>query len=178
MLQILKSICILVWKSWFFVCLFVLTVVLSPLLIFVTLSEKTYVLFFLIAQVWARMVLFLGGFRIKKQGKMPALQGSKILIANHTSPLDILLMFVLAKKPLVFIGKSSLAKIPIFGFFFKRTSILVDRSNSSSRLQAFKQAKARLERGLDVCIFPEGGVPDDETIVLDTFKNGAFRLSV
>ena len=109
---------------------------------------------------------------------MPALRGSKILISNHTSPLDIFLMFVLAKKPLVFIGKSSLAKIPIFGFFFKRTSILVDRADSNSRLQAFKQAKDRLEQGLDVCIFPEGGIPEDKTIILGTFKSGAFRLSV
>jgi 1-acyl-sn-glycerol-3-phosphate acyltransferase len=28
---------------------------------------------------------------------------------------------------------------------------------------------------LSICIFPEGGVPDDESIVLDTFKDGAFR---
>jgi 1-acyl-sn-glycerol-3-phosphate acyltransferase len=28
--------------------------------------------------------------------------------------------------------------------------------------------------GLSVCIFPEGGVPDDESLFLDTFKDGAF----
>src|SRR5690606_33934739 len=31
--------------------------------------------------------------------------------------------------------------------------------------------------GLSICIFPEGGVPD-EAIVLDTFKDGAFRLAI
>jgi 1-acyl-sn-glycerol-3-phosphate acyltransferase len=31
---------------------------------------------------------------------------------------------------------------------------------------------------LSICIFPEGGVPDDESILLDTFKDGAFRLAI
>jgi 1-acyl-sn-glycerol-3-phosphate acyltransferase len=30
---------------------------------------------------------------------------------------------------------------------------------------------------LSVCIFPEGGVPDDES-AFDTFKDGAFRLAI
>ncbi|MFZ0598223.1 MAG: lysophospholipid acyltransferase family protein, partial [Flavobacterium sp.] len=36
----------------------------------------------------------------------------------------------------------------------------------------------RLNQGLSICIFPEGGVPDDETILLDEFKDGAFRLAI
>ena len=32
--------------------------------------------------------------------------------------------------------------------------------------------------GLSVCIFPEGGVPDDMDILLDNFKDGAFRLAI
>jgi 1-acyl-sn-glycerol-3-phosphate acyltransferase len=31
---------------------------------------------------------------------------------------------------------------------------------------------------LSVCIFPEGLVPEDESIVLNEFKNGAFRLAI
>jgi 1-acyl-sn-glycerol-3-phosphate acyltransferase len=71
-----------------------------------------------------------------------------------------------------------LAKIPLFGFFYKRTCILVDRSCSKSRLEVFKQAQHRINLGLSVCIFPEGGVPDDETVLLDSFKDGAFRLAI
>jgi 1-acyl-sn-glycerol-3-phosphate acyltransferase len=32
--------------------------------------------------------------------------------------------------------------------------------------------RLKINRGLSVCIFPEGGVPDDESILLDTFKDG------
>lgn len=41
----------------------------------------------------------------------------------------------------------------------------------------FLRAQRRLQQGLSICIFPEGGVPE-EHIVLDTFKDGAFRLAI
>ena len=103
---------------------------------------------------------------------------SYIFVANHTSMIDIMLMFAMIKDhPFVFVGKIELAKIPLFGFFYKRTSILVDRSNYSSRKDVFNQAQKRIQQGLSICIFPEGGVPK-ESVPLDQFKIGAFRLSV
>src|SRR5690554_4366903 len=98
---------------------------------------------------------------------------SYMFVANHTSMTDIMLMFYSVKNPFVFVGKKELAKIPLFGFFYKRTSILVDRGNSKSKKDVFYAAQKRLENGLSVCIFPEGGVPDDSSIVLDSFKDGA-----
>ena len=38
-------------------------------------------------------------------------------------------------------------------------------------------AQKRLKSGLSICIFPEGGVPE-EHILLDEFKDGAFRLAI
>jgi len=103
---------------------------------------------------------------------------SYMLVANHTSMTDIMLMLVVSKNPFVFVGKKELVKIPIFGFFYKRTCILVDRSSSKSRFEVLKRAQARLNQGLSICIFPEGGVPDDEIVILDEFKDGAFRLAI
>lgn len=74
--------------------------------------------------------------------------------------------------------KKELVKIPLFGFFYKRTCILVDRNSSKSKNEVFKRAQDRLNQGLSICIFPEGGVPDDESILLDEFKDGAFRLAI
>ena len=82
------------------------------------------------------------------------------------------------KNPFVFVGKKELTKIPIFGFFYKRTCIIVDRNSQKSRKEVFDRAQARLKDGTSICIFPEGGVPDDESILLDVFKNGAFRLAI
>ncbi|MCK8143452.1 1-acyl-sn-glycerol-3-phosphate acyltransferase, partial [Flavobacterium sp. I-SCBP12n] len=104
---------------------------------------------------------------------------SYMLIANHTSMMDIMMMLVAVKNhPFVFVGKKELAKIPLFGFIYKRVCILVDRGNSKSRYQVFERAQSRIKQGLSICIFPEGGVPDDESIVLDEFKDGAFRIAI
>lgn len=100
-----------------------------------------------------------------------------MFIANHTSMTDIMLMLAAVKNPFVFVGKKELAKIPLFGFFYKRTCILVDRSSPESRRAVFLRAQRRLKQGLSICIFPEGGVPD-ESVLLDEFKDGAFRLAI
>jgi 1-acyl-sn-glycerol-3-phosphate acyltransferase len=103
---------------------------------------------------------------------------SYMFVSNHTSMTDIMLMLSVVKNPFVFVGKKELAKIPLFGFFYKRTCILVDRSSSKSRMEVFERAQKRLNQGFSICIFPEGGVPDDESIVLSEFKDGAFRLAL
>lgn len=103
---------------------------------------------------------------------------SYMFIANHTAIVDIMLMLAVVRNPFVFVGKKELVKIPLFGFFYKRTSILVDRSSSKSRMEVFNRAQKRLNQGLSICIFPEGGVPGDESVLLDEFKDGAFRLAV
>lgn len=101
-----------------------------------------------------------------------------MLIANHTSMTDIMLMLYTIKEPFVFVGKQELAKIPLFGFFYKRSCILVNRDNQKSKTEVFRQAQKRLQGGVSICIFPEGGVSDDTEIILDSFKDGAFRLAI
>jgi 1-acyl-sn-glycerol-3-phosphate acyltransferase len=135
-------------------------------------------MFFKIARFWAALILYGMGFRPKVFAKTTYIKGqSYMFVANHQSMTDIMLMLYCVKNPFVFVGKKELAKIPLFGFFYKRTCILVDRGDAKSRQAVFRQVQDRLSQGLSVCIFPEGGVPDDESIVLDTFKDGAFRFA-
>lgn len=101
-----------------------------------------------------------------------------MLVANHTSMADIMLMLRTSPNPFVFVGKKELVKIPLFGFFYKRVCIMVDRSSAQSRTAVYKRAQARLNDGLSICIFPEGGVPEDESVLLDEFRDGAFRLAI
>lgn len=115
-------------------------------------------------------------YKIVKE-EMPNPKKSYMFIANHTSMTDIMLMLVSVKNPFVFVGKKELAKLPLFGFFYKRTCILVDRSSAKSRQAVFLRAQRRLKQGLSICIFPEGGVPKEE-VMLDQFKDGAFRLAI
>jgi len=142
------------------------------------LKESWYPYFFKMARVWSWFILIGMGFRVKiEREEIPKKKESYMFVANHTSMTDIMMMLVTVKNPFVFVGKAELAKIPLFGFFYKRTSILVDRNNPKSRQTVFLRAQRRLKQGMSICIFPEGGVPD-ESVTLDTFKDGAFRMAI
>jgi len=54
---------------------------------------------------------------------------------------------------------------------------MVDRKSARSRADVYRRCAERMQEGQSVVIFPEGGVPDDTSIVLDQFKDGAFILS-
>ncbi|NOY46681.1 MAG: 1-acyl-sn-glycerol-3-phosphate acyltransferase [Chlorobi bacterium] len=168
----------ILYRIWFYVLVALPIIILFPILIISILKEEWYPFFFRIARIWSKFILIGMGFKwkiTKEQGLEK--DKSYMFIANHTSMADIMLMLVAVKKPFVFVGKKELAKIPLFGFFYKRTSILVDRSSVKSRHAVFLRAQRRLKQGMSICIFPEGGVPDDD-IVLDKFKDGAFRMAI
>ena len=167
------------WRVWFYILMGVPIIIMFPFLFISILKEKWYPYFFVMARIWAKVILFGSGFYYKIEREQE-LEPSKsyMLVANHTSMTDIMLMLAVIRNPFVFVGKKELSKIPLFGFFYKRTCILVDRSSSRSRMEVFERAQKRLSQGLSVCIFPEGGVPDDESVFLDEFKDGAFRLAI
>jgi 1-acyl-sn-glycerol-3-phosphate acyltransferase len=169
----------LLYRFCFYLLVLLPILVLFPFILFTILSEKTYSLFFKIARLWARVILIGMGFRYSIKGTENFEEGkSYMLVANHTSMTDIMLMLLAVKNhPFVFVGKKELVNIPIFGFIYKRVCILVDRENSKSRFAVFERAQKRIQQGLSICIFPEGGVPD-ESILLDEFKDGAFRIAI
>jgi len=167
------------WRFWFYGVFLATIVIIFPVLLVVTSSHSLYPVFFKIARAWGKTIMFLMGFVPKFEYEQQIERNkSYMFIANHTSMIDVMLMLAVTKDPFVFIGKKELAKIPIFGFFYKRTCILVDRSNPKSRKEVYYRAQQTLNDGVSICIFPEGKVPDDESVVLDEFKNGAFGLAI
>ena len=175
----IKIIFWVLWRVWFYVLMAIPIFLMFPFLVLSILTESGYPYFFKMARIWAKFILFGMGFyyKIDREQELDE-DKSYMLIANHTSMVDIMLMLVTVRKPFVFVGKKELVKIPIFGFFYKRTCILVDRSNSRSKHGVFERAQKRINQGLSICIFPEGGVTEDESVLLDPFKDGAFRLAI
>src|SRR5690606_28876490 len=147
-------------------------IVFFPVLLILSSSEKLYPQFFWFARnIWANFILYGMGFfpQIEKQEKI--IKGkSYMLIANHTCMTDIMLMLKASKNPFVFVGKKELAKIPVFGFFYKRVCILMDRKNPRRQTDVYKRAQRRLHQSARFCIFTEGGV-SDEKIIFDEIKD-------
>ena len=177
-MRIFKVIFWVLWRIWFYILIAVPIIAMFPFLLISILNEKWYPYFFVMARIWAKFILYGMGFYYKVETEQePNPHQSYVFIANHTSMTDIMLMLAVVRNPFVFVGKKELVKIPLFGFFYKRTNIMVDRSSSKSRMEVFERAQKRLSQGVSICIFPEGGVPD-ESVMLDEFKDGAFRMAL
>ena len=178
-MKILKIIFWTLWRIWFYIMMGIPIIIMLPFLIVSILKEKWYSCFFIMARIWAKCILYGSGFyyKVEREQQLES-HKSYMFVANHTSMADIMLMLAVVKHPFVFVGKKELSKIPLFGFFYKRTCILVDRGSQRSRMEVFNRAERRLKQGLSICIFPEGGVPNDESVLLDDFKDGAFRLAI
>ena len=171
-----KAILVL-WRIWFYVlAAFPVIFLFFPLAFLLLLPNGYRYVFWIARNIWAPIVLFGSGFWIKKINNLPPEGKSFMIIANHSSYMDIMLMFRMRKTPFVFVGKKELVKIPFFGYLYKRAAIMVDRSSSKSRYQVYQRAQEVIRKGYSVCIFPEKEYLD-ETILLNPFKKGAFKLA-
>lgn len=168
----------LIWRIWFYVLVLSTVILMSPFLLILTSKEKYYPTFWKVIRAWSFMLIYGMGFRLKieKQQEI-ASDKSYMFCANHASLLDGWKMAIMSKNPIVFVGKKELVKIPVFGFFYKKVVIMVDRSDPDSRKRVYEQAKKRLVNGTSIAIFPEGLVPTED-VVLAPFKNGAFSLAI
>ena len=168
----------LIWRLWFYVLILVSVVIMSPFLLILTSSEKYYPTFWKLIRAWSFVLIYGMGFRLKIDRDQEIKRDqSYMFCANHASLLDGWVMCAMSKNPIVFVGKKELVKIPIFGFFYKKVVIMVDRSDADSRKRVYEEAKKRLNNGTSIAIFPEGMVPT-ENVTLSPFKNGAFSLAI
>jgi 1-acyl-sn-glycerol-3-phosphate acyltransferase len=150
-----------------------------PLFLLAIWVPKWWRLMYYANQIWAHLFFPLALIRVKILGAehLKEVQGNCIICANHFSYLDIPLM-VLVPRPFIFVGKSSVAKIPLFGYMFKKLHISVNRSNSRSKYQTYVKSKTALDLGKDLMFFPEGGIFTKSPPEMIAFKEGAFKLAV
>ena len=169
---------LLIWRSWFYIMMFITIVLMSPLLFVLTLKEEYYPTLWKVVRVWSKILIYGMGFRLNfKLEQEIEPDKSYMFCPNHGSLMDGFVLVVTSKNPIVFVGKKELEKIPIFGFFYKRVVIMVDRSSAESRKRVYEIAKKRLKNGTSIGIFPEGLVPTED-VILAPFKNGAFSLAI
>ena len=158
-----------------------LTIILGiPVLLFSIKKEHYHYAYFFI-RLWCFGMFYGMGFRyelINLTDKKIDKNQQYVFISNHTSIMDVMLPCILMPNhPLCYVGKKELVKIPIFGTVYKRICVMVDRTSARSRADVYRRCEERMEEGQSIVIFPEGGVPDDTSVLLDSFKDGAFILA-
>ena len=97
----IKIIFWVLWRVWFYVLMAIPIFLMFPFLVLSILTESGYPYFFKMARIWARFILFGMGFyyKIDREQELDK-DKSYMLIANHTSMVDIMLMLVTIPKPL------------------------------------------------------------------------------
>ena len=133
-MEFLKNVFRLFWRPWFYGWVFFTILFALPILIVVISFDRFYKTFFKIAILWGKTILFAMGFKPVVETEEEILPAKNYLfIANHASLIDVMLMLAVMKNPAVFVGKSEVRKIPVFGYVARKTSILVNRGNAESR---------------------------------------------
>ena len=104
-------------------------------------------------------------------------QCAAVLVCNHVSFVDWLIITCCCRRPIRFVMHVSFFKIPFLGFLFrsaKTIPIASAKDNPELLKRAFDQIASELEAGELVCIFPEGKLTKDGE--MNEFKQGIERI--
>ncbi len=177
----MKNIFARIWALWGLISFIVtfLIIIIPSLCAHLFRDEKKGQSYFIaVSKIWMNVWLTLIGCPLTIKGKEYfEANENYIVIFNHNALLDIPLSAPYVPGANKTIGKSSFAKVPLFGLFYKLGTILIDRKNEKSRRKSYEMMRTVLSKGMHMCIYPEGtrnrtGEP------LKPFFDGAFKLSV
>ncbi len=117
-------------------------------------------------------------YRLKVRGEMHLpTDGAAILVCNHVSFVDAVILGVCSPRPMVFIMDHRIFKTPGMGWFFravKAIPIAPQKEDPRAYEAAFERARAVLREGDLLCIFPEGSITKDGK--LQPFKPGIMKI--
>ena len=129
--------------------------------------------------IWAKLFFFFMFFNrtvVSYEEKLDRNQ-TYIFCSNHLSFLDIPTIGLINHN-FKFIGKTSLQKVPLWGYMYGKLHILVDRKSLRSRYDSLLKIREALKKGFSIVFFPEGGIVSSKPPQMGRFKEGSFRLAV
>jgi 1-acyl-sn-glycerol-3-phosphate acyltransferase len=129
-----------------------------------------------ITRFWATSWLWLTGMPLKIIGNPPT-EGRYVIVANHISYLDPVVLFSGLPGYFRALGKIEFSKVPLFGFLYRQLVIMIDRSSKKSRARSMRIMWRVLRHESSILIFPEGTF-NETGQQLKEFYDGAFRLAI
>ncbi|WP_417312081.1 MFS transporter [Ectopseudomonas khazarica] len=104
-------------------------------------------------------------------------EGAAVLVCNHVSFVDALLIGGAVRRPIRFVMYYRIYDLPVLNFVFRTAGTVPIAGRNEDLLiydAAFKKIAEYLRNGELVCIFPEGKLTTDGEI--DEFKAGVERI--
>ena len=113
--------------------------------------------------------------RVEGRERLPR-HGAAVLVANHASLIDILVLFGLF-RPYKWVSKASNFRLPFIGWNMRLNDYVpLKRGDRESVLAMLEHCERHLEAGSPILMFPEGTRSADGA--LKAFKDGAFDIAV
>ncbi len=133
---------------------------------------------------WRYRVVRLAGTTIRQlvgvplvvEGALPS-EGPFVVVANHRSFIDGVVLIVALEVPLTFVVGAAFARMRIVGRFLGRIGcVFVGSGTTKEALALTDSLVSALRRGRSIASFPEGGLA--KTADLRTFRLGTFKAAV
>ena len=158
------------------ILIFVFHYLISSLICLFPIKNQ-YLVIYKIAIPFLKVGFFLAGIRVKATGleHFPT-DKNVIVVSNHQSLFDIVLILAYMPKHVCFFAKKELGKVPILNKDIEKMEHeYVDREQTSKALQQLQIMAGKLKNNFNVLLFAEG--TRSETGEILPFKRGAFYLA-
>lgn len=141
-----------------------------------------YKMRYLLASCWNRSVIWLAkvicGIQYEIIGLENLPEEPVVFLSKHQSAWETIFLLYAMKRPIVFVMKKELLRIPFFGWALGLLQMIaIDRTHGTKAFRkVIEQGKKRISDGLGIVIFPEG----TRTAVGEKIKyrNSGTRLAI
>lgn len=123
---------------------------------------------------WMKLQIFFLGIKIEEVGKMD--ESCDMVIMNHQSLLDIIVIEHIHNRHLAWVGKKEITDLFFFGHIMKGPQMItIDREDKTGLVKLLKESKDRLSKGRPIAMFPEGTRSNGKNLL--PFKPGAKMIA-
>ncbi|QKF80868.1 lysophospholipid acyltransferase family protein [Halarcobacter ebronensis] len=127
-----------------------------------------------VIKIWMKVQMYLLGIKLEQVGTLDT--SCDMVVMNHQSILDIIVMEYIHPRNLAWIAKKEITNLLFFGHIIKAPRMIsVDREDKAGIISLLKDCKDRLDKGRPIALFPEG-TRSDGTNMLE-FKPGAKMIA-
>jgi 1-acyl-sn-glycerol-3-phosphate acyltransferase len=125
---------------------------------------------------WANHILKVIGVNVRIKGIENLPKGNCLIVSNHQSDVDPLILIAKLNKQMGFIAKKEMLKLYVVGTWMKAINcVFIDREDIRESLKAINKGIDNLEKGYSMVIFPEG--TRSRSNKLGEFKKGSMKMA-